>query len=98
MHAAPSLRAVSERFKTLFESISAVGAVFHPVLVDGATPMYILGVTGRVGINAQAMELELVDGADLGLYNNGRLYASPRLVKLLRRERLVFRVRCAIPG
>ncbi len=78
------LYAASEQLKQVLEEAGLKGVLYHPIRVDGRTPMYILGVQGRVDVHPAPLEYRLLDGAEIGIYGHSFIHVSARVAGLIR--------------
>ena len=93
----PVLYAVSDRLRALFEESGVSGLRFFPVRVNETTTMHLMVVRGHVEVNPRAFELQLLDGAEIGLHLRTRwMYVNPRVMSLLRKAKIPHYAECAV--
>lgn len=88
VHTTEHQDAVSERLRRLLEDAGAEGLTFHPIMVDGTTPMSIVAVKGIADADFDHDGVRLRDGAEAGLYAQANLYVSPRIAEMIRAAKL----------
>ena len=92
----PVLYAASDRLRSLLEENGVGGVRYFPIPVNGTTPMNLMVVDGRVEVNREACELQLLNGAEIGLYRLASLHASSRVMKLLKAAKIRMDWWCAV--
>ena len=83
-----SLDTVSDRLRHLLENAGVGGLAFYPIVVDGATPMWIMAVRGVADADREIAGVRLRDGAEAGLYKEANLYVSLRIASLIQAAKL----------
>lgn len=89
------VRAISSRFRDVLVEGGVAGLHFSPIRVEG-TPMYVLGVEGKVEIDPQRFALQLVGDAEFGVYKYAGYYVNTRVMDLMRAAGIDVDVQCIV--